>query len=65
MEIIERDLAELEKMSAVTEAKISSIPHRKQMNRCLIIVNEEKKLVKALSWLKSHQINPTSVLYIQ
>lgn len=65
MEKIEKDLAELKRMSERTEAKLSSIPISKPPNRFLILVNEGNKLEKALGWLRSHDICVGSALVVQ
>ncbi len=62
---MERDLRELEGLSAQTEARIQAIPKVGVPTRCLLLVNEPDKVEEALRWLRSHHINLGSVLLIQ
>lgn len=52
-------------MSQQTEARIHALSPHYGVNHCLLVVNEVAKLNDALAWLKSHQINLNSVLFIQ
>lgn len=62
IENIERNLTELEKMSAQTEARLHSLSHRP---RCLLLVNDASKVTTALNWIRSHKIDLGSLLFIQ